>query len=57
MVLDKYKDNTIPRYLIYDVVRLGEKDIGKQPFYEDRLNCIQKEIIGKTHKTNKLSIK
>uniref|UniRef100_D3TNV7 mRNA-capping enzyme n=1 Tax=Glossina morsitans morsitans TaxID=37546 RepID=D3TNV7_GLOMM len=50
MVLDKYKDNTIPRYLIYDVVRLGEKDIGKQPFYEDRLNCIQKEIIEPRHR-------
>uniref|UniRef100_A0A1A9WAG5 mRNA-capping enzyme n=1 Tax=Glossina brevipalpis TaxID=37001 RepID=A0A1A9WAG5_9MUSC len=50
MVLDKYENTIIPRYLIYDVVKLGKRDVGKECFYENRLDCIQKEIIEPRHR-------
>lgn len=35
----------IPRYLAYDIIYFEETDISKQPFYPDRLGCIQNEVI------------
>ncbi|XP_011182006.2 mRNA-capping enzyme [Zeugodacus cucurbitae] len=45
MVIDKLNGESIPRYLIYDIIKLTNYDIGSKPFYPDRLNCIKKEII------------
>ncbi|XP_004536441.1 mRNA-capping enzyme [Ceratitis capitata] len=45
MVIDKLNGESIPRYLIYDVVKISNLDIGSKPFFPDRLRCIKKEII------------
>ncbi|XP_017487302.1 PREDICTED: mRNA-capping enzyme isoform X1 [Rhagoletis zephyria] len=45
MVIDKLNGQSIPRYLIYDIVTLSNNDIGTKPFFPDRLRCIRKEII------------
>lgn len=45
MVLDKYNGEIIPRYLIYDVIKISNFNIGKKPFFPDRLKCIEKELI------------
>lgn len=50
MVLDKYKGQVTPRYLIYDIVKFGQENIGAQPFYPTRLRCIEKELIQPRHK-------
>ena len=44
MVLDKDGDNTIPRYLIYDIVTLNGKYVGDQN-HDVRLKIIQKELV------------
>lgn len=46
MVIDKVQDRCIPRYLVYDIIRYENNDVGKLPFFPDRLKCIKKEIIG-----------
>ncbi|KAM7348245.1 RNA guanylyltransferase and 5'-phosphatase mRNA capping enzyme [Cochliomyia hominivorax] len=45
MVLDKYKGEITPRYLIYDIIKISNNDIGKEPFFPNRLKCIKKELI------------
>ncbi|XP_037938314.1 mRNA-capping enzyme-like [Teleopsis dalmanni] len=45
MVIDKHQGQNIPRFLIYDIIKLGNEEIGRQPFYPDRLRCIKKKII------------
>ncbi|XP_075158681.1 RNA guanylyltransferase and 5'-phosphatase mRNA capping enzyme [Haematobia irritans] len=45
MVLDKYQGQKIPRYLIYDIIKISNRDIGKEHFYPNRLQCIDMEII------------
>ncbi|XP_053950889.1 mRNA-capping enzyme isoform X1 [Anastrepha ludens] len=45
MVIDKLNGQSIPRYLIYDIVKLCNIDIGSQPFFPDRLRCIKDKII------------
>ncbi|XP_037030418.1 mRNA-capping enzyme [Bradysia coprophila] len=44
MVIDKVNGLSIPRYLVYDVVKYEGRDIGQEPFYPNRLDCIQKQI-------------
>lgn len=46
MVIDKLNGESIPRYLIYDIIKISNYNIGSKNFYPDRLNCIKKEIIG-----------
>lgn len=48
MVIDKVNGQNIPRYLVYDIMMIEGKAVGKQPFYKDRLQCIGAEITGKT---------
>ncbi|XP_005182334.2 mRNA-capping enzyme [Musca domestica] len=50
MVLDKYNGQITPRYLIYDIIKIGNRDIGKENFYPNRLQCIDMEIIMPRHK-------
>ena len=50
MVIDEYKDQSgqekkYPRYLIYDIVKFKNIDVGQTDF-DRRLLCIKKEIIG-----------
>lgn len=44
MVLDKYNGEITPRYLIYDIIKFDDHNIGKEPFVE-RLKCIKKQLI------------
>lgn len=46
MVIDKVNELSIPRFLVYDVVRFNNHNLAKCPFYPTRLECIRKEIIG-----------
>uniref|UniRef100_A0A182P5A2 mRNA-capping enzyme n=1 Tax=Anopheles epiroticus TaxID=199890 RepID=A0A182P5A2_9DIPT len=49
MVLDKYGDaQKIPRYLIYDVIYMQNRDVRKQHFHPDRLNLIEEIIRART---------
>ncbi|XP_044752230.1 mRNA-capping enzyme [Coccinella septempunctata] len=45
MVIDKVKGESIPRYLVYDIVRFMNQEVGKTHFSSVRLLCIEKEII------------
>ncbi len=45
MVIDKFNNTAIPRYLVYDIIRFEGNDVGKEPFYPTRLRIIEKEII------------
>ncbi|XP_067640490.1 mRNA-capping enzyme isoform X2 [Eurosta solidaginis] len=45
MVIDKFNGQSIPRYLIYDIIKISNMDVGPLPFYPDRLRCIKTEII------------
>lgn len=47
MVIDKVNGLSIPRYLVYDIVKYEGRDIGQEPFYPNRLDCIAKQITGK----------
>lgn len=47
MVIDKVNGLSIPRYLVYDVVKYEGSDIGQEAFYPNRLDCIVKKITGK----------
>ncbi|XP_044742570.1 mRNA-capping enzyme [Chrysoperla carnea] len=49
MVIDHVNEEAIPRYLVYDIIKFENQDVGKSPFYPVRLTCIQKEIIGPRH--------
>lgn len=46
MVIDKVNGHNIPRYLIYDIIKYENEDIGKMPFTK-RLDYIKNRIIGK----------
>ena len=53
MVIDEFKDangheQKFPRYLIYDIVKYKNQDVGQTDF-ERRILCIKKEIIGARH--------
>lgn len=45
MILDKVEGKTVPRYLVYDIIKFEGKEVGKTDF-GTRLVCIEKEIIG-----------
>lgn len=45
MVIDKHNGLTIPRYLLYDIIRLENRDVSKEAFFPNRLNYIKKYII------------
>jgi len=44
MIFDEVNDKKIPRYLIYDIIKFQDLDVGKTDF-DRRLLCIEKEII------------
>lgn len=50
MVLDKLEGKTIPRYLVYDIIKFENEDVGKLEFYPKRLDYIKNEIIGARYK-------
>ncbi|KAK9510427.1 hypothetical protein O3M35_005218 [Rhynocoris fuscipes] len=50
MVIDKHEGKDIPRYLVYDIVRVDNIDVSKFPFYPERLDCIEADIIHPRHK-------
>lgn len=52
MVIDKVKGLSIPRYLVYDIIKFENDDIGSKSFV-DRLKCIDKEIIAPRHEAMK----
>lgn len=45
MIIDKVDGQNIPRYLVYDVVAFEGFDVGKQPFYPNRLMLIEVSIL------------
>lgn len=45
MVIDKVDGEDIPRYLVYDIVKFENQDVGKMAFYPVRQSCIENEII------------
>ncbi|XP_047506957.1 mRNA-capping enzyme [Pieris napi] len=45
MVIDKVDDKTIFRYLCYDIIRFENQNVGKEPFFPVRLDCITNEIM------------
>ncbi|XP_077869610.1 mRNA-capping enzyme-like [Saccoglossus kowalevskii] len=48
MIIDKVNQQSVPRYLIYDIITFEGQPVGKTDF-ERRLLCIHKEIIGVRH--------
>ena len=46
MVIDVEKGVSIPRYLVYDIISYQNDDVGKRPFFPDRMDIIRKYIIG-----------
>lgn len=44
MILDTVNGKTVPRYLVYDIIRFEGQEVGKTHF-NTRLTCIDKEII------------
>ncbi|CAG9567481.1 unnamed protein product [Danaus chrysippus] len=45
MVIDKVDGREKPRYLVYDIIRFEDINVGKDHFYPVRLLCIEKEIV------------
>ncbi|XP_068159190.1 mRNA-capping enzyme [Drosophila tropicalis] len=45
MVLDKIGKMVTPRYLVYDIVRLSNRDVREEPFYPNRLKYIEDDVI------------
>lgn len=45
MVIDKVNEIKIPRYLVYDIIRFENEDVGKLSFYPTREKYIENEII------------
>lgn len=45
MVIDKHDGKSIPRYLVYDIIKFQNEDVSKLAFYPHRLKCIKNEII------------
>ncbi|XP_063703716.1 mRNA-capping enzyme-like [Culicoides brevitarsis] len=52
MVIDKVNGLSIPRYLVYDIIKFNNEEIGSRSFI-DRLKCIDKEIIAPRHEAMK----
>lgn len=52
MVIDKVNGLSIPRYLVYDIIKFEKDDISSKSFV-DRLKCIDKEIIAPRHEAMK----
>ncbi|KAK3589211.1 hypothetical protein CHS0354_020072 [Potamilus streckersoni] len=48
LILDKVEGQTVPRYLIYDIIRFESQEVGKTNF-DLRMFCIGKELIGPRH--------
>ncbi|XP_077990812.1 mRNA-capping enzyme-like [Glandiceps talaboti] len=48
MVIDKISGQSVPRYLVYDILKFEGQPVGDTDF-ERRLLCIHKEIIGPRH--------
>lgn len=46
MVIDKVDGESIPRFLVYDIISFEGKDVKSMPFYPTRIQYIQHEIIG-----------
>ncbi|XP_053687954.1 mRNA-capping enzyme [Sabethes cyaneus] len=46
MVIDIVGKQRKPRYLVYDIIRYENEDVGKKPFDKDRLRYIETRIIG-----------
>ncbi|XP_053672944.1 mRNA-capping enzyme [Anopheles nili] len=45
MVIDKYRDKHVPRFLVYDVICFQNRDVRKLPFFPKRLGLIEQELI------------
>lgn len=45
MITDTVNGKTVPRYLVYDIVRFEGKEVGKTDF-NTRLICMDREIVG-----------
>lgn len=45
MVIDKVNGQNKPRYLVYDIIRYENEDVGKKPFDPDRMMYIERRII------------
>ncbi|XP_072396689.1 mRNA-capping enzyme [Diabrotica undecimpunctata] len=45
MVIDKVNGQSIPRYLVYDVIVFENNEVGQLRFYPERLQCIENDII------------
>ncbi|XP_053602139.1 mRNA-capping enzyme [Plodia interpunctella] len=50
LVIDKVNGKDTPRYLCYDIIRFENQDVGKMPFYPNRLSYIENEIVNPRHK-------
>lgn len=46
MVIDKVNGLSVPRFLVYDILRYMDEDYMERPFYPDRLQCIKANIVG-----------
>lgn len=55
MVIDKVNGHNIPRYLIYDIIKYENDDIGKMPFTK-RLDYIKNRIIAPRHEAIKCGL-
>lgn len=53
MVIDKVNGLSIPRYLVYDVIKFENENFGSQSFYPIRLKCIEMDIIFPRHEAMK----
>lgn len=45
-MIDKVNGLSIPRYLVYDIVKFEGVDLAKYPFHPARLQCIKIDITG-----------
>lgn len=56
MVIDKVNGLSVPRYLVYDIIRFMDEDFMERPFFPDRLECIRVQVVGeKSRKLRKSS--
>lgn len=47
MVIDRVNGLSIPRYLVYDIIKFEGIDLSREPFFPTRLQCIKVDITGK----------
>lgn len=47
MVIDKVNGVSVPRYLVYDIIRFMDDNFMDRPFFPDRLKCIREQVVGK----------